>query len=51
MDFAYHYTEEQQRFRAEVSSWLDANAPPVTVPAADGPPRMRLRCPNLNERV
>ena len=25
MDFEYHYTEEQERFRQEVSAWLDAN--------------------------
>ncbi len=43
MDFAYHYTEEQQRFRTEVSAWLDANAPPDTARAADGPSWQRLR--------
>jgi len=27
MDFSYHYTDEQEAFRARVSAWLDANAP------------------------
>ena len=27
MDFEYHYTEEQDRFRREVSAWLDVNIP------------------------
>ena len=27
MDFSYEYTDEQQRFRARVSEWLDANVP------------------------
>ena len=27
MDFEYHYTEEQERFRQEVRAWLDANLP------------------------
>ncbi len=27
MDFSYHYTSEQEDFRAEVSGWLDLNAP------------------------
>lgn len=43
MDFAYHYTEEQERFRAEVSAWLDDNAPPETALAAGGPAWERLR--------
>ena len=43
MDFAYHYTEEQERFRAEVSAWLDANAPPEMARATDGPAWERLR--------
>ena len=43
MDFAYHYTEEQERFRAEVSAWLDANAPPETEPTSDGAAWERLR--------
>ena len=43
MDFAYHYTEEQQRFRAEVSSWLDANAPPGPVDSSGRPPWEHLR--------
>ena len=29
MDFAYHYTDEQERFRAEVSAWLDAQDTPA----------------------
>ena len=27
MDFEYHYSEEQERFRREVRAWLDANLP------------------------
>ena len=27
MDFSYEYTEEQQRFREQVTAWLDSNAP------------------------
>ena len=27
MDFGYHYTDEQQRFRREVAAWLSANFP------------------------
>ena len=27
MDFSYHYTPEQEDFRAEVSLWLDQNVP------------------------
>ena len=27
MDFKYHYTQEQEQFRREVSVWLDANLP------------------------
>ena len=27
MDFSYEYTDEQQRFRVQVSGWLDANVP------------------------
>ena len=27
MDFALPYTEEQERFRAEVRAWLDENSP------------------------
>ena len=27
MDFSYIYTDEQESFRAQVSDWLDANAP------------------------
>ena len=37
MDFEYHYTEEQERFRQEVRAWLDANlSQEVTLP---GEPR------------
>ncbi len=43
MDFAYHYTEGQQRFRAEVSAWLDANAPPDTAGGPDSPAWQPLR--------
>ena len=43
MDFAYHYTEEQERFRAEVSAWLDANSPPETALTAGGAAWVRLR--------
>ena len=43
MDFAYHYTEEQERFRGEVSAWLDANAPPETALTVDSPAWERLR--------
>ena len=43
MDFAYHYTEEQERFRAEVSAWLDAIAPPETTLSTDDPEWGRLR--------
>jgi hypothetical protein len=28
MDFEVTYTEEQQRFRAEVRAWFEANVPP-----------------------
>src|SRR5262245_12680752 len=28
MDFEVRYTEEQQRFRAEVRAWMEANVPP-----------------------
>ena len=27
MDFIHHYTEQQERFRAEVRTWLDENVP------------------------
>jgi alkylation response protein AidB-like acyl-CoA dehydrogenase len=27
VDFEYHYSEEQERFRSEVLAWLDANLP------------------------
>jgi alkylation response protein AidB-like acyl-CoA dehydrogenase len=27
LDFEYHYTEEQERFRGEVRAWLDGNLP------------------------
>ena len=35
MDFEYHYTEEQERFRAEVGAWLDANLPKELKDAGD----------------
>ena len=35
MDFEYHYTEEQERFRAEVSAWLEANLPQDLKEAGD----------------
>ena len=35
MDFVYHYTDEQARFRQEVSSWLDTNLPQNFQPSAD----------------
>ena len=35
MDFEYHYTEEQERFRAEVSAWLEANLPQELKDAGD----------------
>ena len=28
MDFQHHYSDDQERFRQEVSAWLDANLPP-----------------------
>lgn len=43
MDFAYHYTEEQERFRAEVSAWLDANDASEPALATDGSAWERLR--------
>ena len=43
MDFAYHYTEEQERFRAEVSAWLDANVPSEPALATGGAAWERLR--------
>ena len=50
MDFQYHYTPHQERFRAEVARWLDANIPPGTDPVVcrhpsedDWPALMRLR--------
>ncbi|MFH1141366.1 MAG: hypothetical protein V1724_06865 [Chloroflexota bacterium] len=27
MDFAMHYTEEQEKFRQEVQAWIKENAP------------------------
>jgi alkylation response protein AidB-like acyl-CoA dehydrogenase len=33
MDFEITYTEEQERFRAEVRAWLDANAPTEDLPS------------------
>ncbi len=35
MDFEYHYTEEQERFRAEVSAWLEENLPHELKDAGD----------------
>ena len=35
MDFEMHYTKEQEKFRKEVSSWLDANMPPDFEPPED----------------
>ncbi len=50
MDFQYHCTPYQERFRAEVARWLDANIPPGMDPvvcrhptADDWPALMRLR--------
>ena len=50
MDFQYHYTPHQERFRAEVARWLDANIPPAMDPVVcrhpsedDWPALMRLR--------
>ena len=37
MDFAYEYTEEQQRFRELVSGWLDANIPDEVGALLDSP--------------
>ena len=34
MDFQYHYTPYQERFRAEVTCWLDATIPPAMDPVA-----------------
>ena len=33
MDFQYHYTPNQERFRAEVEDWLDENVPQGMSPA------------------
>ena len=35
MDFEYHYTEEQERFRADVSAWMEANLPQDLKEAGD----------------
>ena len=35
MDFEYHYTEEQERFRADAGAWLDANLPQELKDAGD----------------
>ena len=50
MDFRYHYTPNQEQFRAEVARWLDANITPDMDPVSsrhpntDGwPSLMRLR--------
>ena len=37
MDFSYHYTDEQQRFRAQVSDWLALNIPANTDASLDSP--------------
>ncbi len=37
MDFSYEYTEEQQRFREQVSGWLDANLPAHVDALLDSP--------------
>jgi alkylation response protein AidB-like acyl-CoA dehydrogenase len=38
VDFAYHYTDEQQAFRDEVAAWLDSHAPDNLNGALDGGP-------------
>ncbi|MDP6421383.1 MAG: acyl-CoA dehydrogenase family protein [SAR202 cluster bacterium] len=38
MDFAYHYTDEQQAFRDEVAAWLDSHAPDNLNGPLDGGP-------------
>ena len=50
MDFQYHYTPYQERFRAEVARWLDVHIPPGMDPVVcrhpttdDWPALMRLR--------
>ena len=50
MDFQYHYTPHQERFRAGVARWLDANIPPGMDPVVcrhpatdDWPALIRLR--------
>ena len=50
MDFQYHYTPHQERFRAEAARWLDANIPPGMDPVVcrhpatdDWPALIRLR--------
>ena len=50
MDFQYHYTPHQKRFRAGVARWLDANIPPGMDPVVcrnpatdDWPALIRLR--------
>ena len=37
MDFSYEYTEEQQRFREQVSEWLDSNVPDDADALIDSP--------------
>ena len=37
MDFSYEYTDEQQRFREQVSGWLDANLPENVDALLDSP--------------
>ena len=50
MDFQYHYTPHQERFRAGIARWLDANIPPGMDPVVcrhpttdDWPALIRLR--------
>ena len=45
MDFAEHYTEEQERFRREVGAWLDAHVPPEI----QGVPASRAMAPETWE--
>ena len=42
MDFKYHYTPAQERFREEVIAWLDANLDPALDPAS-------CRCPSAED--
>ncbi|MBI2863537.1 MAG: acyl-CoA dehydrogenase family protein [Chloroflexi bacterium] len=54
MDFEMHYTEEQEKFRAEVSAWLDVNMPPEAVrPVDEGrkPPGLSDAAMSLRRRL